>query len=149
VNERRQFMKLAAAAVAPASAVVLSADDGDVKELVGAWKSVHSLPFPPGSFREMLIFGAGGTLVETNSFLHTNSNVDFSPFGLPNVVNASDGMGNWSPAGAGYIQVAFRKMLFDGKRNNFGDLRVTVHCGPIGRSCTLPGRSWLSTPRTD
>jgi hypothetical protein len=127
MKERRSFLKLAAAAL-PVSAAAMGgvarADDGSVKDLLGAWTTIHSLPFPPGSFREFLVFTVGGGLVETNSFLHTNSNLDFSQFGLPNAVNASDGMGNWERVGPGSIQVAFRKMLFDGRRSYFGDLKA-------------------------
>jgi len=126
MNERRRFMKFAAAAAFPAMlAEVARADDSDDQDIRGAWQTVHSLPFPPGSFREFLTFGSEGTVHETNSFLHTASNLDFSMFGLPNVLNASDGVGNWRRAGRGAIQVVFRKMLFDGSRRNFGDLKAT------------------------
>ena len=128
MNARRRFLKLASVAAIPASSMILGqsarAEDGREKELVGAWRTVHTLPFPPGFFREFLTLCEGGTLMETNSFLHTNSNVDFSVYGLPNVVNASDGQGNWERIGNGRIQATFRKMLFDGARENFGDLRV-------------------------
>jgi hypothetical protein len=92
---------------------------------IGSWNSVHTLPFPPSSFREFLSFVEGGVVHETNSFLYTSSNLDFSMFGLPNVVNAADGVGNWQHSSCGAIQVVFRKMLFDGSRQNFGDLHVT------------------------
>ena len=62
-------------------------------------------------------------LHETNSFLHTNSN---TPGLLPNdIVNASDGVGTWDRVHNGVAKVAFRKMLFNGARQNFGDLHVT------------------------
>ena len=62
-------------------------------------------------------------LHETNSFLHTNSN---TPGLLPNdIVNASDGVGTWDQVHNGVAKVAFRKMLFNGARQNFGDLHVT------------------------
>ena len=62
-------------------------------------------------------------LHQTNSFLHTASNwVGL----LPNdIVNAADGVGRWERGRNGAIQVAFRKMLFNGSRQNFGDLHVT------------------------
>jgi hypothetical protein len=129
MNERRNFLKLASAAVIiPAAAIVSSgvarADDGSAKKFLGAWSNIHSLPFPPGEFREFLSFAEGGVLHETNSFLHTASNLDFSTYGLPTVVNAADGVGNWD-VGKGAIQVVFRKMMFNGSRQNFGDLHVT------------------------
>jgi len=126
MNRRRTFLQWAGAAAAPiALGGVAQADDGSVKQILGAWMTVHALPFPPGSFREFLSFSDGGVLQETNSFLHTNSNLDFSAFGLPNVVNASDGMGNWERVANGQFRIIFRKMLFDGSRQNFGDLKVT------------------------
>jgi hypothetical protein len=129
MNERRTFLKLASAAALPVTAALVSrgvarADDGSAKEFLGAWGTVHTLPFPPGSFREFLSF-ADGVVHETNSFLHTASNLDFSMFGLPNVVNAADGTGSWERMGQGVIKVVFRKMMFDGSRQNFGDLHVT------------------------
>ncbi|MEO6759894.1 MAG: hypothetical protein ABIO24_10615, partial [Saprospiraceae bacterium] len=127
MNDRRRFLKLGAAASVPAGAVfTVSAQaqqNGD-NQIVGAWKTTHSLPFPPFSFREFLTFHFGGGLHETNSFLHTASSLDFSVYGLPNVLNASDGAGNWERSGHD-INVVFRKMLFDGSRQNFADLKVT------------------------
>ncbi len=129
MNERRNFLKLASAVAIPAAAIVSSdvarAEDGSAKEFLGAWSTIHTLPFPPGEFREFLSFAKGGVLRETNSFLHTASNLDFSVYGLPSMVNAGDGVGNWEHVGLGVIQVVFRKMMFDGSRQNFGDLRVT------------------------
>jgi hypothetical protein len=104
---------------------IARADDGNVKDFLGTWSTVHSRPFPPGSFREFLTFSDGGVVHETNNFLHTASNLDFSMFGLPNVVNGSDGAGSWTRVGNGVIDVVFHKMLFDGARVNFGDLHVT------------------------
>ena len=129
MNQRRNFLRFASAAALPVAAAAVStnvarADDGDVKEFLGAWDTIHSLPFPPGQFREFMTFSDGGVVHETNSFLHTASNLDFSAFGLPNVLNASDGFGNWKRTGRGVIEVVFRKMLFDGSRVNFGDLRA-------------------------
>ena len=130
MNDRRNFLRLASSAAIPAAAAIVSAgvaraDDGGAKELLGAWSTIHTLGFPPGSFREFLSFADGGALHETNSFLHTASNLDFSMFGLPNVLNAADGVGSWERVSNGLFQVAFRKMLFDGSRQNFGDLHVT------------------------
>ena len=127
MNNRRSFLKMAAPAVGIAFALepVAHADPGPGSEFVGTWNTIHSLPFPPGSFREFLSFGQGGVLQETNSFLNTASNLDFSAFGLPNVLNASDGMGNWTQKSRGVAKVVFRKLLFDGSRNNFADLLVT------------------------
>lgn len=133
MNDRRNFLKLASAAAIPAAAAVISsgvgqADDGSAKEFLGSWNTIHSLPFAPYSFREFLSFADGGVVHETNSFLHTASNLDFSMYGppnvLPNVLNAADGVGNWTRVGNGVIQVVFRKLLFDGSRQNFGDLHV-------------------------
>ena len=130
MNKRRSFLKLASAAAIPVAVAAFSgeslrADDGGGNQILGSWNSVHTLPFPPGSFREFLSFAEGGVMHETNSFLYTSSNVDFSSFGLPNVVNAADGVGNWECLRTGSIHVVFRKLLFDGTRANFGDLRVT------------------------
>jgi hypothetical protein len=130
MNNRRNFFKVTSAGVLPAAAVlatssVARADAGNVGEFPGAWNTVHTLPFPPGQFRELISFAEGGVFRETNSFLHTASNLDFSAFGLPNVVNASDGVGNWSRTAKGVVQIVFRKLLFNGARQNFGDLLVT------------------------
>ena len=127
VNRRREFIKLAPLAMGSVASV--SASDGwigDEREsLLGAWKSVHTLPFPPGSFREFLSFAEGGVVHETNAFLNTNSNLDFSMYGLPSVLNASDGVGTWKRMRHGDgTDVTFRKLLFDGSRQNFGDLLV-------------------------
>jgi hypothetical protein len=139
-QQRRAFLKMSSAAIVPAAAAALSApilraDDGSDNALLGAWSSVHTLPFPPGSFREFLSFAEGGVLHETNSFLHTASNLDFSAFGLPNVVNASDGVGHWKRVRDNCYQAIFRKLLFDGSKENFGDLLVTgsieVHHGAL------------------
>src|SRR6476469_4638381 len=97
MDKRRNFMKMLPALVAiPAAAT----NDWRGEELgrdtvLGAWNSVHTLPFPPGSFREFLNFAEGGAFGETNSFLHTESALDFSGFGLPPAINASDGVGSW------------------------------------------------------
>jgi hypothetical protein len=132
MNDRRNFLKLASSAAIPAAAAIVSsgaarADDGSVQQFLGSWTTKHTLPTPPypaGSFfREFLSFADGGVLHETNAFLHTASN---TPGLLPNdVVNASDGVGNWERVRNGVIQVTFRKMLFNGSRVNFGDLHVT------------------------
>jgi hypothetical protein len=127
MSERRHFLRVAAAAALPIGTIVSTgqARGEHFDSPVGAWNCVHSLPFPPGSFREFLSFLEGGVLQETNSFLHTASNLDLSAFGLPNVLNASDGMGNWRPTREGAIHIGFRKLLFNGSRENFGDLHVT------------------------
>lgn len=130
MNKRRSFLKMASAVALPAAAAIASsgvarADDGSVKEFLGAWSTTHDLAFPPGSFHEFLSFEASGSVHETNSFLHNTSNLNFL---LPGrVVNASDGFGNYYRVGNGVIQVAFRKMLFDAAHQNdhFGDLYVT------------------------
>ena len=41
------------------------------------------------------------------------------------VINASDGVGNWTIGEHGSLQVVFRKLLFNGARQNFADLHVT------------------------
>jgi len=128
MKARRDFLKLAQVAGAAAAAAVVSGGQAraeGVGNLVGSWSTVHTLPFPPGSFREFLSFSPGGVVHETNSFLHTASNLDLSALGLPNALNASDGVGNWAVAEHGAVQVVFRKMLFNGSRDNFGDLHVT------------------------
>ena len=112
------------------SSKVLRADERDSRDdrddrILGSWNSIHSLPFPPGSFREFLSFAEGGVMHETNSFLNTSSNTDFSFYGLPSAVNAADGIGDWEPLRNGAFRIVFRKMLFDGSRQNFGDLHVT------------------------
>ncbi len=128
MNNRRKFLRFGAGVSVPLAAAVITgsaqAQQGGDNQFVGAWQTIHSLPFPPGSFREFLTFQFGGGLAETNSFLHTASNLDFSSLGLPGILNASDGVGNWERAGRD-INVVFRKMLFDGTRRNFADLKVT------------------------
>jgi hypothetical protein len=132
MNNRRKFLRFAAGVAVPAATVAVSgvqiaqADDGDAKDFLGTWTTIHSLPFPPGSFREFLTFSSGGGVNETNSFLNMAGSQDFSPLGLlQKAVKASDGMGNWDRKGRGLISVVFRKMLFDGAGVNFGDLKVT------------------------
>src|SRR5690348_9735290 len=99
MEQRRRFLKVAYAMAVPIAAIGSignAAQGADDKRVLGTWSGVHTLPFPPGSFREFLSFSEGGVVHETNSFLHTASNVDFSSVGLPSVVNASDGLGNWT-----------------------------------------------------
>ena len=113
---RRNFLKFTAAAAAPAALTLMStevarADDGDVKEFLGAWSMLHE--GPGGYFREFISFADGGVVTESNSFLHTASNFDFSPLGGPGVLRASDGFGNWERMAKGMIKVAFRKMIFN------------------------------------
>lgn len=124
---RRRFLRVVSAMVIPVAAIgsIENSDQrADDKRVLGTWSGVHTLPFPPNSFREFLSFSEGGVIHETNSFLHTASNVDFSSLGLPSVVNASDGLGNWTHSRENHTQVAFRKLMFDGSRQNFADLHV-------------------------
>lgn len=127
MSVRRDFMRLAPLAIG--SAAISSGSEGwgfdNRRGLLGAWNSVHTLPFPPGSFRELLSFSEGGVIHKTNTFLNTNSSLDFSMYGLPNLINASDGVGTWKQTQHGNeVQAVFRKLLFDGSRQNFGDLLV-------------------------
>lgn len=115
----------AAATITAASAGMARAADGDGKDFVGGWTTIHTLPFPPNWFREYLTFSADGGVVETNSFLNMASMQDFSLFGLPRAVKASDGMGNWERVANGRISIVFRKLLFDGSGAYFGDLKST------------------------
>lgn len=121
MTERRTFIKAAALALpAVASALPARADDGTVQDLLGGWTTLHDSPLGP--FRELLVFSGDGGVVETNALLHTNGNFTFfSQFGLPAVVNASDGVGSWVPVAPRQIRVSFRKLLFDGNRTYFGD----------------------------
>jgi hypothetical protein len=125
MNGRRHFMKWAPALAVPAAAEAFSLSEGrgreDGSSILGAWNTIHTLPFPPGSFREFASFAAGGVFHETNSFLHTSSNLDFSAFGLPSAINAADGAGNWTDCGEGLVIVDFRKLLFDSTQVNFAD----------------------------
>jgi hypothetical protein len=130
MNGRRQFIKLAPALAAPGIATAALGDsqkwaDREPHSILGAWNTVVTLPFPPGSFREFAAFAEGGVFHETNSFLHTSSNSNFSPFGLPSAVNGSDGVGVWTRTSSGEFAVRFRKLLFDSAEVNFGDLLVT------------------------
>lgn len=130
MTDRRGFLKGGSGAALAGGALslstgVLRADDGDVKEFLGSWDTIHSLPFPPGFFREFLSFASGGVVHETNSFLNTASNLDLSFYKLPNVVNAADGMGSFQRVAKGVIRVVFRKMLFNGARECFGYLQAT------------------------
>ena len=127
MDRRRSFMKLfPALAALPAAAAFTDPQEFERgwNYLPGAWSSIHTLPFPPGSFREFLSFAEGGVFSETNSFLHTSSNLDFSAFGLPSAINASDGVGSWRMSRDSAV-VQFRKLLFDSAKINFGDLFVT------------------------
>jgi hypothetical protein len=116
MNERRNFLKMATAAAAPVGIAMLTAgvagaDDGSVKEFLGCWSMLHD--GPEGEFREFLCFADGGVVTESNSFLHTASNYNFAGFGIPGVLRASDGFGNWERVANGVIRVSFRKMIFD------------------------------------
>lgn len=141
MNERRNFLKLASAAAIPAAAAIVTsgvarAQDSSAKEFLGAWNTAHSLPFPPGSFREFLTFDASGAMHETNSLLHNTSNLSILIPGKR--LNAGDGAGNWYRVAHGVIQVAFRKMLFDSanQNENVGDLHVTGTLRSDGRVLT-------------
>jgi hypothetical protein len=129
MKDRRSFLKIAAAAPAAGLAALSTgtarADDSGGGPFVASWSMIHDLPpgFPAPSFREFLSIAAGGVLHETNSFLHTASNLALP--GVPYALNASDGVGNWKQAGGGRIAVEFRKMVFDGHSGlNVGDLYV-------------------------
>ena len=127
MDKRRSFMKMLPAL---AAIPVAASNDGRGEEpgrdtVLGAWSGIHTLPFPPGSFREFLNFAEGGAFAETNSFLHTASALDFSSFGLPPSISASDGVGSWKWLRDGEVAIEFRKLLFDGSKVNFGDLLVT------------------------
>jgi hypothetical protein len=128
MNERRNFLKLASAAALPAAAVAIGgkahAADGDVKDLMGAWTTLHGSPFGP--FREFLMLAEGGGLWETNVLLHTNSNVNFASFTtlLPDPLNASDGTGNWERIGPRQVRVTFRKLMFNHQGVYIGDFYV-------------------------
>lgn len=130
MKDRRSFLRFASVAAPVAAVAAIStgtavADDGGGGPFVASWMTIHDLPpgFPAPSFREFLSIGGGGVLHETNSFLHTASNLTLP--GLPYALNASDGVGNWQQAGRGGIAVRFRKMVFDGRSgSNIGDLFV-------------------------
>lgn len=131
-DQRRQFMRLAgglavpaAAALTVAGAGVARAQENDVKEFLGAWTTIHTLPFPPNWFREFLTFSTEGGVAESNTFLSLAGAQDFSAFGLPRAVRASDGAGNWERVGNRKISIVFRKLLFDGTGSYFGDLKAT------------------------
>jgi hypothetical protein len=127
MNERRKFIASMVAAV-PVSVVATQpaqAATRDGREVVGAWTTTHTSPVGP--FREFLLFSAEGGVTETNTLLHTNSNLAlFAQFGLPlpSDVNASDGLGTWRRAFPGQYDVVFRKLLFDGNGAHLGDFRV-------------------------
>jgi hypothetical protein len=129
MNPRRHFLRLFSAsaplAVAAAATGVARADDGNEKAFLGSWNVVSTIS-NGFSFREFFSFSDGGGFTETNSFLHTASNLNFAPFGLNVVANASDGFGNWSRTGPGTVKAVFRKLMFNsGTGQNFGDLHVT------------------------
>lgn len=130
MNERRKFLSLSAGSLLPvsaglASAGAVNAADGDDKEFVGAWTTIHTLPLPPNWFREFLTFHSGGTVVETNSFINMTTPQNFEPFGLPKATTGSDGMGNWERIAKGKASVVFRKLLFAAGEYYLGDLVAT------------------------
>ena len=127
MNERRKFISsmVAAVPVSMAASQTAQAAGMNDKDVIGAWTTEHTSPV--GLFREFLLFAPGGGLTETNTLLHTNSQLAlFAQFGLPlpPAVNASDGIGTWRRRGAGDVEVVFRKLLFDGNGVHLGDFRV-------------------------
>lgn len=124
-NRRNWLGKAAPAALGVAAASIAPAQDGSVKEFIGAWTTIHTLPFPPNWFREFLAINSDGTVVETNSFVCEAHSQDFSALGLPSAVKGSNGMGNWQRIAPGRISMSFRKMLFNGQGFYFGDLKAT------------------------
>lgn len=91
------------------------------RDLAGSW-NVTVTPAPVGSncaqipipisvppFTELATYSAGGTLIETNAQL--NSNTAALIPGAPSV-NASDGHGAWEREG-GHFAAFFRKLVFD------------------------------------
>jgi hypothetical protein len=138
MNPRRRFLRVLSA-VTPAVAVgAVATQDaraensaGD-KAFLGTWNFVSTIS-NGFSFREFVSFAEGGALTETNSFLHTASQLSFAPFGLDVVANASDGFGNWSRIGPRSAKAVFRKLMFDSATGvNFGDLLVTGTLISIG-----------------
>jgi hypothetical protein len=129
MNPRRRFLRLLSAATPVAVAAVATgdarADDGGDKAFLGAWNVVSTVS-NGFSFREFVSFADGGVLTETNTFLHTASNLSFAPFGFNVIANASDGFGNWSRIAPNVAKATFRKLMFDSATGrNFGDLVVT------------------------
>lgn len=124
-NRRNWLGKAAPAALGVAAASIAPAQSASVKEFVGAWTTIHSLPFPPNWFREFLTINSDGTVVESNAFLCEAHSQDFSLFGLPSAVKGSNGMGNWERIAPGRISMSFRKMLFNGEGLYFGDFKAT------------------------
>lgn len=109
MNKRRSFMKVVVAGAVPAAiGGVVRAADGIATDITGAWTTLHTSPFGP--FRELLIFSTGGGMTETNALLHTGSNLNLSEFGLPAMINGSDGLGNWQRLSSGQFQVVFPKV---------------------------------------
>jgi hypothetical protein len=145
MNNRRNFLRMASAAAVPAAAIIAAtsvakAADDDTKEFEGAWNIIHTLPFAPFRFRELVSLSEGGVFHETNTFIHTASNLDFSMFGLPNAISGADGKGNWRRTGKGEAEIVFRKLLFDGSRQNFGDLYVTGTARSDGSTISFDAR---------
>jgi hypothetical protein len=129
MKDRRDFLKLASAALPAVAAVAVStgvarADDAGGGPFVGSWTTVHELPpgLPAPNFREFLTIAAGGVLQETNSFLNAQSALTLP--GLP-PLNASDGFGNWKNAPGNAIAVRFRKLVFNALTHLYiGDFHV-------------------------
>ena len=142
MKDRRNFLKLASAAL-PATAVVAGsagvarADDQGGGAFVGAWNTVHGLPhgLPVPNFREFLTIAAGGVVCETNSFLNAASTLEL-PF-LPFPMRASDGFGNWKNAPGQAIAVRFRKLVFNALTNLYaGDVHVEGRLYFVGNKLT-------------
>ena len=129
MKDRRDFLKLASAALPAVAAVAVTtrvahADDSGGGSFVASWATVHELPpgLPAPNFREFLTIAAGGVLQETNSFLNASSTLTLP--GLP-PLNASDGFGNWKNAPGNAITVRFRKLVFNATTHlHIGDLHV-------------------------
>jgi hypothetical protein len=139
-NRRRLFHWGAAAALASVPVAMAQQDSSDESKFIGPWNTVHSLPFPPGAFREFLSILPGGVVKETNSFLQLAAPLDFSMFGLPNAIRAADGVGSWKRVDGGRIAVVFHKLLFDGDGRNFADLRAS---GTMSSDGTKMNAEWF------
>ena len=130
MKDRRDFLKLASAALPAAAAITVSAgvahaDDAGGGKFVGSWATVHELPpgLPAPNFREFLTIGAGGVVQETNSFLNAGGSLALP--GLPFPLSASDGFGNWNNSSGNAIAIRFRKLVFNALNHQYvGDLHV-------------------------
>lgn len=150
MKARRGFLRLLTAATPVAVAAVATgdarADGGADKAFLGAW-TVLSTVSNGFTFRELVSFGDGGVLTETNSFLHTAGNLNFAPFGFNKTANASDGIGSWSRTGPRTAKAAFRKLMFDSATGqNFGDLLVAGTLASNGDEFTAQWRVVIIDP---